>query len=51
MVVVGAGEIDYETLKALASGPSFVFANYELDASQLLLLADLAASATCRELD
>ena len=29
MVVVGAGDIDYQTLKELASGPSYVFANCE----------------------
>jgi Mg-chelatase subunit ChlD len=51
MVVVGAGEIDYDTLKALASGPQFVFANFELDAGQLLKLADLASQGVCRELD
>ena len=51
MVVVGAGEIEYDTLKALASGPQFVFANFELDAGQLLKLADLASQGVCRELD
>lgn len=51
MVVVGAGEIDYDTLKELSSGPSFTFANYNLDSSQLLLLADLASEGVCRELD
>lgn len=110
MVVVGAGEIDYDTLKELSSGPSFTFggwapwregrglarhscalhagppvtplpscwllnctmlttrclwqsppppcpsrrapaANYNLDSSQLLLLADLASAGVCRELD
>ncbi|KAL4445441.1 hypothetical protein ABPG77_011266 [Micractinium sp. CCAP 211/92] len=51
MVVVGAGEIDYDTLKELSSGPSFTFANYNLDSAQLLLLADLASEGVCRELD
>lgn len=51
MVVVGAGEIDYATLKALASGPQFVFANTNLDSSQLMLMADLASEGVCREED
>ena len=51
MVVVGAGDIDYDTLKALSSGPQYTFATYNLDASQLLLLADLASEGVCREED
>lgn len=51
MVLVGAGDIDYTTLRDLSSGPSFTFANYQLDASGLLKVADLASKGVCRELD
>lgn len=40
-----------DILKQLASGPSAVFANFELDASGLLKVADLASKGVCRELD
>ncbi len=40
-----------DILKQLSSGPSYVFANFELDASGLLKVADLASKGVCRELD
>jgi hypothetical protein len=49
MVVVGAGDIDYQTLLSLASGPEFLFANTNLDTAQLMLMADLASQGVCRE--
>ena len=51
LVTVGAGDIDYATLKALASGPSYVFDNSNLDSAQLMLMADLASEGVCREED
>lgn len=40
-----------DILKQLSSGPSYVFANFQLDASGLLKVADLASRGVCRELD
>lgn len=51
VIVVGAGDIDYEQLKMLASSPADVFANFELTSAGLLKVADLASQGVCRELD
>ena len=48
-MAVGAGEVDFETLSQLASGPDAVFASSELDTAKLLQLADSAAQGVCAE--